>query len=127
MFFTINDEVKSELAIECEHKAYEIFLERCKRLSLYPTIYRYKDRLCLYWHDVYWNSTLRNVLGALCDVLIEDHYDERGYRFCLRRVDSSGHSEQETNSGICYFSVTDAGIILPADSKKIAEGVSPLG
>ena len=103
MFFTINDEVKSELAIECEHKAYEIFLERC------------------------WNSTLRSVLGALCDVLIEDHYDERGYRFCLRRIDSSGHSEQETNSEICYFSVTDAGIILPADSKKIAEGVSPLG
>ena len=31
------------------------------------------------------------------------------------------------NSEICYFSVTDAGIILPADSKKIAEGVSPLG
>lgn len=127
MFFTINDEVKSELAIECEHKAYEIFLERCKQLSLHPTIYRYKDRLCLYWHDVYWNSTLRSVLGALCDVLIEDHYDERGYRFCLRRIDSSGHSEQETNSEICYFSVTDAGIILPADSKKIAEGVSPLG
>lgn len=35
MFFTINDEVKSELAIECEHRAYEIFLERCKRLSLH--------------------------------------------------------------------------------------------
>lgn len=127
MFFTINDEVKSELIIECEHKAYEIFLERCKRLSLYPTIYRYKDRLCLYWHDVYWNSTLRSVFGALCDVLIEDHYDERGYRFCLRRIDSSGYSEQEANSEICYFSMTETGIRLPVDSKKIAEGVSPLG
>ena len=84
MVFTTSGEIKSELAIECEHKAYEIFLERCKRLSLHPTIYKYRDRLCLYWHDVYWNSTLRSVLGALCDVLIEDHYDERGYRFCLQ-------------------------------------------
>ena len=70
---------------------------------------------------------MRNVLGALCDVLIEDHYDERGYRFCLRRIDSSGHSEQETNSEICYFSMAETGIRLPVDAKKIAEGVSPLG
>lgn len=126
MFFTINDEVKSDVAIECEHKAYTIFMERCRRLSLYPSIYKKDDRYFLYWKDIFWSIKLEDVFVTVMHALSENHSEEDGYRYCFVKQDEDFLIDHMANTN--DIEIPHAlGISIPNDFEQIAVGVSPLG
>ena len=95
---------RSEVAIKCEEKAYEMLRETCNQVRLIPdAIYKDEEYFIFYWDWIKWYDTyyeiiaIENTMSKLDDLGNEPGY---GYRFMRLGEDDTDVETRQNNYDI---------------------------
>ena len=84
---------RSEVAIKCEEKAFEMLKETCKRVDCVPDkIYKDGEQFILYWDWIKWYESYEDVsaiistMDKLDELQDPNNYDETGYGYRFMRL-----------------------------------------
>lgn len=101
----------SNVIIQCEKKAYELFKEAWVRADFKPnSIFRsFSDGVELYtikWKDVKWYDCFHDVgaITSVMDKLNEEYNDKEGYAYkCIKIGEDNATDERENEAAECVL------------------------
>ena len=96
---------RSEVAIKCKEKAFDMLIDTCKETGLMPdTVYKDCDDFLLYWDWIKWYNdyndvaAIENTLDKLDELHDHDDDQETGYGYKFMRIgEDDGDVETREN------------------------------